>query len=187
MPFSLVFEANPEWRLLYWVNGFQIIGLTLALLYHWGGRAWVRYFAPPLLFTLIAIPWPMEQEQMLIQGLMRFVAALTVIVVGLLGIPAIQHGNLIEVGAGIVGIDEACSGVRSLQSALMLSLFLGEMHRFSHSRRGLLLAASLLFVIVANVTRTSTLVYTAANYGLQKMESVHDTIGNVVMFIVLPC
>ena len=187
MPFSLVFEANPEWRLLYWVNGFQIIGLTLALLYHLGGRAWMRYFAPPLLFALIAIPWPMEQEQMLIQGLMRFVAGVTVIVVGLLGIPAIQHGNLIEVGAGIVGIDEACSGVRSLQSALMLSLFLGEMHRFTHARRALLLAASMLFVIVANVTRTSTLVYTAANYGLQKMESVHDTVGNVVMFIVLPC
>ena len=187
LPFSIVFEANPEWRLLYWANGFQIIGLTLALLYYLGGRAWMRYFAAPLLFVLIAVPWPMVQEQMLIQGLMRFVAGLTVIVVGLLGIPAIQHGNLIEVGAGIVGIDEACSGVRSLQSALMLSLFLGEMHRFSHSRRGLLLAASLLFVIVANVTRTSTLVYTAANYGLEKMESVHDTVGNVVMFIVLPC
>ena len=187
MPFSLVFEANPEWRLLYWVNGFQVIILTLALLYHLGGRSWMRYFAPPLLFMLIAVPWPMVQEQWAIQGLMRFVAGLTVVVVGLFGIPAIQHGNLIEVGNGIVGIDEACSGVRSLQSALMLSLFLGEMHRFSHFRRGLLLAGSLLFVLVANVTRTTILVHAAAVQGLAKMESIHDTVGNVVMFIVLPC
>jgi len=187
LPFSLIFEANPEWRLLYWINGFQIISLTLAMLYYFGGRTWVRYFAPPLLFMLIAIPWPMEQEQMVIQGLMRFVAGLTVLVVGLLGIPAIQHGNLIEVTAGLVGIDEACSGVRSLQSALMLSLFLGEMHRFSHGRRATLLGFSLVFVLVANVTRTSILVHTAATKGLTRMEQVHDTVGNVVMFIVLPC
>ena len=186
-PFSLIFEANPEWRLLYWVNGFQIIGLSLAFLYYFGGRPWMRHFAPPLLFMLIAVPWPMEQEQMIIQGLMRFVAGITVIVVGFLGIPAIQHGNLVEVSAGMVGINEACSGVRSLQSALMLSLFLGEMYRLSHARRTLLLVASLLFVVIANCTRTSILVWTAANKGLPSMESIHDTVGNTVMFIVLPC
>ncbi len=173
--------------LLYWVNGFQVVALTLALLYYLGGRSWMRYFAPPLLFMLIAVPWPMELEQWAIQGLMRFVAGLTVVVVGLFGIPADRHGNPIEVGNGIVGIDEACNGVRSLQSALMLSLFLGEMHRFSQSRRGLLRAGSLLFVLVANLTRTTILVHTAANQGLAKMESIHDTVGNVVMFIVLPC
>ncbi len=187
LPFSLIFEANPEWRLLYWVNGFQIIGLSLAVLYYFGGRSWMRHFAPPILFMLIAVPWPMEQEQMIIQGLMRFVAAVTIIVVGLLGIPAIQHGNVVEVAAGLVGIDEACSGVRSLQSALMLSLFLGEMYRLPHFRRALLLVASLLLVVVANCTRTSILVWTAANKGLPAMESIHDTVGNTVMFIVLPC
>jgi exosortase len=169
------------------VNGFQIIGLSLAVLYYFGGRSWMRHFAPPILFMLIAVPWPMEQEQMIIQGLMRFVAAVTIIVVGLLGIPAIQHGNVVEVAAGLVGIDEACSGVRSLQSALMLSLFLGEMYRLSHFRRALLLVASLLFVVVANCTRTSILVWTAANKGLPAMESIHDTVGNTVMFVVLPC
>jgi len=187
LPFSLIFEANPEWRLLYWVNGFQVIGLSLALLYYLGGKAWMRHFAPPILFMLIAIPWPMEQEQMIIQGLMRFVASITIIVVGVLGIPAIQHGNVVEVAAGLVGIDEACSGVRSLQSALMLSLFLGEMFRLTHFRRALLLVLSLLFVVVANCTRTSILVWTAANKGLPAMESIHDTVGNTVMFVVLPC
>jgi exosortase/archaeosortase family protein len=69
----------------------------------------------------------------------------------------------------------------------MLSLFLGEMYRLSHLRRGLLLGASLLLVVIANCTRTSILVWTAANKGLPAMESIHDTVGNTVMFIVLPC
>lgn len=108
LPSTLVFEANPEWRLLYWFDGFKVVGLSFALLYRLGGRPWVRHFAPALVFMLIAVPWPMEWEQGVIQGLMRFVAELTVVVANSLGIPAIQHGNLIEVGAGWVGIDEAC-------------------------------------------------------------------------------
>jgi exosortase len=187
LPFDLAIEANPEWRLLYWINGLQMLGLSFAFLYRWAGMQWVRHFGPPLIFMLIAVPWPMEFEQWLIQGLMRLVAMLTVGVVGLFNIPAIQHGNLIEVGLGLVGIDEACSGVRSLQSALMLSLFLGEMYRFSWPRRSVLLAASLLFVLLANLTRTSLLVWTAASHGLRQMQAWHDTVGNVVMLIVLPC
>jgi exosortase/archaeosortase family protein len=135
---------------------------------------------------LIAVPWPMDWERGTIQGLMRFVAGLTVEVAGVLDIPALQHGNLIEVGAGTVGIDEACSGIRSLQSALMLSLFLGEMHRCSGLRRAVLLVASLVFVLLANLTRTSFLVWAAASRGLHQMEAWHDAAGTVIMILVLP-
>ena len=111
LPLRVIFEANPEWRLIYWVNGCIAVALSFCYLYRLGGAGWVRWFAPALLFMLIAVPWPMEAEQRVIQGLARFVAGLTVEVAGWLGIPAVQHGNLIEVGSGIVGIDEACSGV----------------------------------------------------------------------------
>ena len=186
LPLTLIREANPEWRLLYWTHGFLVLGLSLCLLYRAGGWSWVRYFAPPLLFMLIAIPWPMEWEQTIIQNLMRFVALLTVEVLGWLGIPSLQHGNLIEVGAGTVGINEACSGIRSLQSGLMLSLFLGEMYRFTAARRVALVLASLACVLVANVARTTFLTYTAAHRGLQQMEAWHDTDGLIVMLMVLP-
>ena len=186
LPLTLIREANPEWRLLYWTHGFLVLGLSLCLLYRAGGWNWVRFFAPPLLFMLIAIPWPMEWEQTIIQNLMRVVAFLTVEVLGWLGIPSLQHGNLIEVGAGTVGINEACSGIRSLQSGLMLSLFLGEMYRFTAARRSILVLASLVCVLGANVARTSFLTYTAAHRGLQQMEAWHDTAGLIVMLMVLP-
>jgi exosortase len=185
LPLRVILEANPEWRLIYWAHGFVVVGLSLCLVYRAGGGGWVKFFAPPLVFMLIAVPWPMQMEQAIIQNLMRLVAGLTVEVAGWLGIPAVQHGNLIEVGAGVIGIDEACSGVRSLQSALMLSLFLGEMHRFSIRRRTVLLVASLGFVLLANVTRTTFLTWAAASRGLPQMEAWHDTAGIVVMLIVV--
>jgi len=186
LPLQVCLEANPEWRLLYWIHGFQVVGLSFCLLYRMGGWPWVRYFAAPILFMLIAVPWPMTWEQTAIQGLMRFVAGLTVELAGWLGIAAVQHANVVEVGAGMVGIDEACSGVRSMQSALMLSLFLGELHRFSVPRRLILLAASFGFVLVANLTRTTFLVWAAANRGIHQMEEWHNTAGVLVMIIVLP-
>jgi exosortase len=186
LPLRLVIQANPEWRLIYWLQGIQALGLSFCLLYWLGGWRWVRFFAPPLAFALIAVPWPMELEQMVTQGLMRFVAGLTVDIADWLNIPAIQDGNLVKIGVGVVGIDEACSGVRSLQSALMLSLFLGEMNRFSVFRRMSLLGGSLLFVLVANLTRTTFLVWAAAHRGLHQMEAWHDTAGILVMVIVLP-
>ena len=85
-----------------------------------------------------------------------------------------------------MGIDEACSGVRSLQSALMISLFLGELHRFSPGRRAGLLGASLIFVIFANVARNSFLTWAAASRGLHQMQAWHDAAGVLVMIIVLP-
>jgi len=186
LPMRLIIEANPEWRLIYWLHGFQTIGLSLCLLYGLGGWPWVRFLAPPIWFTLIAVPWPMALERWAIQGLMGLVAGLTVEVAGWLSIPAVQHGNLIETTVGMVGIDEACSGVRSLQSALMLSLFLGELHRFSIGRRMALLGASLVFDLLANVARTSFLVWAATNKGVAQMEAWHDLAGLLVMLIVLP-
>lgn len=185
-PLRVLFEANPEWRLLYWITGLEVLGVSLCVLGWTGGTRWARYFAAPLGFMLIALPWPVELEQAAIEGLMRFVAGLTVGVVNLLGIPAVQHGNLVEVSKGLVGIDEACSGVRSLQSSLMLSLFLGEMNRWSWVRRLALLAASMVFVVLANLVRTTFLVYVAANRGIHQMETWHDTAGLLIMFIVLP-
>ncbi|MGP8238636.1 MAG: exosortase/archaeosortase family protein [Limisphaerales bacterium] len=186
LPFRLAVEANPEWRLIYWLHGFQVLGLSFCLLYWLGGWPWVRFFSPPLAFALIAVPWPMELEQMVIQGLMRFVAGLTVDVADWIGIPALQDGNLVKIGAGVVGIDEACSGVRSLQSALMLSLFLGEMYRFGLFKRLCLLGGSLLFVLVANLSRTTFLVWAAAHRGFRQMEAWHDAAGLLIMVIVLP-
>jgi exosortase/archaeosortase family protein len=94
-----------------------------------------------------------------------------------IGIAAIQHGNVIETSAGLVGIDEACSGVRSLQSALMVSLFLGEHYRFLKWQRVVLVVTSLLLAFFFNVLRALTLTVIAATRGVHSLENWHDTAG----------
>ena len=137
-PTHLIEESNPEWRLVSWALALEVVGLTLLLIYFVLGAPWLRRLAFPIAFFLVAVPWPTVVEGPLIQGLTRADAGATVELLGWLGIPAMPHGNVIEVATGEVGIDEACSGIRSFQATLMLSLFLGEWYQLTRPRRLLL-------------------------------------------------
>jgi exosortase len=150
LPVRLFEIANPEWRLLAWVHATAVVTLTLLLIWRAGGRAWLRHFAFPVAFIFIAVPWPTPVETPIIQGLMRIVARVAAETAMLLGIPAQVEGNLIRVSNGLVGVNEACSGIRSLQTALMIGLLFGELKRLSILRRVALVAGAVAIALFAN-------------------------------------
>src|SRR5258708_38130752 len=128
-PIRLFEIGNPDWRPLGWLHAFCVVTITLVFLWSVGGKTWLRHFAFPVLFTLVAVPWISPIEMPIIQGLMRIIAAVAAETANLLGIPAQVQGNLIQVRTGLIGVNEACSGVRSLQTSLMIGLLFGELKR----------------------------------------------------------
>lgn len=184
-PVRLVQEANPDWRILSWSLALCGLVISFAGLYLAGGWRWVRHFAFPILFFLVAVPWPTQFEQVVIQGLMRVVASINVEVLNAIGISAVQMGNVIEVSSGFVGIDEACTGVRSLQATFMLSLFLGEFYAFPILRRILLISAGALLAFFCNLVRTFVLVYIAEQRGPEAIHSWHDPAGLTILMACL--
>jgi exosortase len=166
LPTRLVEQPNPDWRGLSWFLALEVVILTLCATYFVGGRPWLRHFAFSICFILTTLPWPGGLEAFLIQGLMQVVAWVTVGLLNLFHIAALQHGNLIEVKSGLLGIDEACSGVRSLQASVMVSLLLGELYRASFRRRTLFLLAGILIAFFCNVGRTFFLSWTADIQGI---------------------
>jgi exosortase len=185
LPVRFISEANPDWRLLSWVMAVVIAAISLSSLYLAGSRTWLRHFTFPVLFFLVAVPWPVRLEQTVIQDLMRIVTAINVTLLQLAGVPALQHGNVIEVGAGFIGIEEACSGVRSLQATLMVSLFLGELYSFRLSRRVILVVLGALLAFFCNVVRTAILVWAGTTRGVQSIESWHDPAGLTILMVCL--
>ncbi len=183
-PVRLTEEPNPDWRLLFWLHAGLLLALSLALLAWAGGWPWVRHFAFPLGFLLLAVPWPSGPEQAIVQSLMRVVAAISAQGMNLLGIPAQAQGNLIHLREQTVGVDEACSGIRSLQTMLMGGLLLGELSRLHWTRRLALLAGGLVIAMVANVFRCSLLVWISASYGTAAFDRFHDLAGVSVLLIV---
>ena len=188
-PTRLIQEANPEWRLVSWALAIEAIGITLLL----AARArsidspLPRLLLFPLLFFLVAVPWPTVIEQPVIQGLARANTAITVEAVNLLGIPALQHGNVIEVPGGTVGIDDACSGIRSFQTSLMLALFFGEVFVLSIARRAICVAAGFALAFSFNIVRSTLLTWVGAHHGTAAIATWHDPAGVGILLACFIC
>jgi exosortase len=185
LPVRLVQEANPDWRLVSWVWALLVVGLTLGLLEWQGGWPWLRHFSVPILIGLLAVPWPMRLETFTTQQLMQLVAKVTAEGLNWLGIGAVQQGNLIEVGGEALGVEEACSGVRSLHSHLLAALFVGELYRLSGSRRFLLVGVGLVSAVAFNMVRTGGLAWACAQWGSAVETRYHDALGLLMMAVGL--
>ena len=174
-------EANMEWRSMgWWLAG---LAATATLLGFWqtGGSRWLRHFIFPVLFFFTAVPLFRGIEENTMHWLMQRNATLSVEVLHWLGVDGHAKGNLITLPAGTLGVDEACSGIRSLQGTLMLTLFLGEILALSLPRRTALLMSGVFWALITNVFRTVWLGWIANRDGLHTMENWHDSAGYTVL------
>lgn len=184
LPWRIVIEINADWPTITWSYTGLVVILTGYALFRCGGWSWVRHFGFAIAFILLALPWPYGLERSLTQNLMRIVAGITVEVLGLVSVPAMQHGNLIEVGTGMVGVDEACSGIRSFQSTLMAALLMGEMYRLRFVGRIALLGTGLSLAFALNIVRTFILTWQVNRNGMETLKKWHDPAG---LTIALAC
>ena len=184
LPVRLFEIANPEWRLLAWIHTGVIVMLTLLVIWCAGGKAWVRHFVFPVAFIFLAVPWPTTLETPVIEGLMRGVARVAAETAMLLGTPAQVEGNLIRVTNGLVGVNEACSGIRSLQTSLMIGLLFGELKRLSAARRVALVTCAIAIALLANFVRAVFLVRIAATQNLSEVGRWHDIAGYSIIALV---
>jgi len=194
-PIRLVQAATPGWSLVSWALAGMVIGVTLltvrAALGSWRGLAGNSAtqhsgigfgdFVFPICFFLVAVPWPYLLENPLIQALTRFNTSLTIELLGGLRVAAVPHGNLIELAAGTVGIDEACSGIRSLQATLMVSLFLGELYQLAATRRLMCVIAGFALALLCNLARMLLLCWVAAQRGIEAIAGWHDPGGASIL------
>ena len=183
LPTWVFAQPNPDWSLVAWMLSAQAVAITLGAIGMVGGWAWVRHFAFPICLIFAAVPCPRVIEVPMTVGLMRWVAAFTVELLNVAGVAAVQHGNVIEVRSGLLGVDEACSGVRSLQAALTASLFLGELFRFMWLRRVFLLGIGLVAALITNVGRTFFLAWNASRDGLASVARWHDPAGFLILSV----
>src|SRR5215813_5068184 len=56
-PARIIAVANPDWRLVSWTMALVAAIISLCAIHLAGGRTWLRHFAFPVLFFLVAVPW----------------------------------------------------------------------------------------------------------------------------------
>jgi exosortase len=184
LPLRIFEIGSADWRPLGWVHVAAVATITLSIIYLAGGTPWLRHFSFPVLFFFVAVPWPSPIEEPIVQGLMRVVAASAAEVLALFGIPAEVQGNLILLPHGLVGVNEACSGVRSLQTSLTIGLLFGELKRLRLGPRLILIASAIAIALFANFLRATFLVWIASADGLAALSRWHDLAGYAIVVLV---
>jgi exosortase len=141
------------------------------------GPRTLRHFAFPFLFFFLAVPIPKIVWNPVVFTLQSWVSILDVELLNLSGIPAARQAHVIVLPNGSVGVDEACSGIRSLQSSLMAALFIADLvlHRLSAKIAFFFLGVGL--AVIGNLIRSFTLSVLAYRSGIDILEKWHDTAG----------
>jgi exosortase len=141
------------------------------------GRATLRHFLFPMLFLFVAVPLPKLLWNPIVLGLQSLITGWDVAALRLMGIPAAQQANVIRLPECVVGVDEACSGTRSLQSSIMAALFIGDLTLKRRSSKVVFFVAGIGLAIVGNFLRSLYLSLTAHQHGLEALKGAHDTAG----------
>ena len=134
------------------------------------------------LLWVLCSPLPPGSYTRLTLGLQLWVSSSVMQALDLLGIAAHRQGNVIELARGTVGIEEACSGVRSLVSCVFAGvLFSATLVRRPWARI-LLVALTVPLALSMNFLR-SLILTLLVNAGVRVEGAWHDLTGYAVLLL----
>jgi len=139
-------------------------------------------FLFPMLVWLISAPMVSAVETQLNLALLRKVVTVVAFVFDTLGLPIEQQGNVLALPTGNVGVEDACSGIRSLTGCLFAGSFLAAVFVEELWKKIALVASAMLLAFVTNLLRSLFLTAWAYSYGPKAIEgTVHDAAGYSVL------
>ncbi len=139
---------------------------------------WISLTA--IFLWLLVAPLPDGTYARLTLGLQQWVTGSVLQTLHLLGVPARQHGNVIELATTTVGVEEACSGIRSLISCVFAGFFFAGWLVRRPVGRLVLIAAAPLLALGMNFLRSLTLTL-LANAGKDIGGFWHDATGFAIL------
>ena len=136
--------------------------------------------AVAIFLWLLSSPLPPGTYSTLTQTLQSGVTSVVLGVLHILGIAAVQHGNVIQLTNVSVGIEEACSGVRSLISCVYAGFFFSATLVRRPGARALIIVLAAPLAIAMNLLRSLTLTL-LAHHGVEISGTWHDVTGYAIL------
>ncbi len=180
---ALGWSATPT---LFLLGVAAAAGSALAILLasapgvRWIGAGWPAWVIP--LVLLLSAPLPPASYARLSLALQEMITVGVLESLRLFGVPAARVGNVIHLGHTSVGVEEACSGVRSLISCVLAGLVLSALLLRAPWRRVVLVLAAGPLALLTNFVRSLTLTL-LARAGVDISGAWHDWLGFAVLGI----
>ena len=150
-------------------------------------------FMFPALIWLISAPLVSVVEKQLLVFLQAKVTIIVFGVFDILGYEIGREGSVLILPDGQVGVEDACSGIRSLTACMFAGSFLASVFLNRFWKKILLVCAAMGFAMMTNLIRSFFLTLWAYKYGSQAIDghwvlpligdigSVHDVTGFAIL------
>jgi exosortase len=155
-------------------------------------------FVFPALIWMLSVPMFSALERGISTFLMNKVALVVYTVFDVLGYAVIREGSILRLPLGDVGVEDACSGIRSLMASLFAGSFLAAVTFTALWKKVFLVATAMLFAFINNIFRSLFLTAWAYAKGPEGLDgavvffgvdlgNVHDLTGWVVLGLTVGC
>jgi exosortase len=162
----------------------SLIGVIAgSVLFIWG-RDQFRTLLFPIAFLLLMIPLPAIIFNQLAFPLQLVASRTGETVIAAAGIPVLREGNVLLLPTRSLEVAEACSGIRSLVSLLMLAIVLGYFTERRTSARVLIAMAAVPIAILANAARVAGTGLASEWISPAAAEGFFHTFSGWLMFVV---
>jgi len=162
----------------------SLIGVIAgAVLYVWGWQHF-RTLAFPIAFLLLMIPLPTIVFNQIAFPLQLLASRAGEAVINLAGIPVLREGNVLQLPSRTLEVAEACSGIRSLVSLVMLAIVLGHFTERRIGYRILIALAAIPIAILANAARVAGTGLASELVSPAAAEGFLHTFSGWVLFVV---
>jgi exosortase len=157
----------------------SLVGMILLL----AGSRILRILAFPLFLLLFMVPIPAIIYNQITFQFQLIASRLAEMALGVLGVPVLREGNILELASQRLSVVEACSGIRSLLTLSFLSLVYAYFFDKKVWMRFALLLAAAPIAIVANASRV-TIAGLLSEVNPKLAEGVFHTASGWLIFMV---
>lgn len=155
-------------------------------------------FLFPAVIWMLSVPMFSAVHKAISTFLMNKVAIFVYWTFDILGYAVVREGSVLKLPLGDVGVEDACSGIRSLTACLFAGSFLGAVYFDKFWKKAFLVGTAMLFAFINNIFRSLFLTAWAYAKGPEGLEShvviwgmdlgnVHDFTGWFVLGLTVAC
>ena len=162
----------------------SMIGVIAGIVLFVWGWSHFRILLFPILFLLLMVPLPSIIFNQMAFPLQLVASQAGEAVITTAGIPVLREGNVLQLPSQTLEVAEACSGIRSLVSLLMLAIVLGYFTERRTGARVLIAMAAVPIAIIANAARVAGTGLAAEWVSPAAAEGFFHTFSGWLMFVV---
>lgn len=148
------------------------------------GFRFFRAHAWELLLLLFMLPIPARWYASITLPLQLLVTKISFFVLQFMGIPVLREGNILHLSNTTLEVVNACSGLRSILTIVVLSYILSCLLFRSPIKRIALILAAIPCAILSNLIRVSVIAYFAEQGNVTFIEGTSHIIMGLVLFVL---